>query len=75
MFKQILLIQKQKEEFDENDLESLVDEGKFEEKALTEELINLVRLNYLVFNPITSLYKLQGKSIFYGLKEYFHETN
>ena len=70
LFKQIFLIQKQKEEFDENDLEVLVDEKKFEEKALTEELNNLVRLNYLAFNPTTSFYKLQGKSMFYGLKDY-----
>ena len=74
LLEQILSIQKEKEEFDENDLESLVDEGIIEENELTEELINLVRLNYLVFNPTTSLYKLQGKSMFYGLKEYFHET-
>jgi len=72
LFKQIFCIQKHKEEFDENDLESLVDEGKFEEIALTEELTNLVRLNYLAFNPTTSLYKLQGKSMFYGLQKYLH---
>jgi len=75
LLKQIFLIQKQKAEFDENDLESLVDEGKFEEKALTNELINLVRLNYLAFNPTTALYKLQGRSMFYGLRSYLHGTN
>ena len=53
-----------------NDLESLIIKGLYEETPLSDELNNLVRLNILTFNPTTSLYKLQGNSMFYGLKAY-----
>ncbi|KPA09762.1 ATP-binding protein [Candidatus Magnetomorum sp. HK-1] len=70
LFKQILFIQNQKDEFSETDLELLVNKGFYEESSLTEELSHLVRLNFLTFDPTTSFYSLQGKSMFYGLKEF-----
>ena len=70
LFKQILLIQNKKKEFSEIDLELLVDNGLYIEETLIDELSNLVRLNFLTFNPTTSFYSLQGNSMFYGLQEY-----
>jgi len=70
LLKEILSVQKHKTEFNENDLISLSDNNIYEETALTEELNNLVRSNYLAFNPTTCVYKIQGKSMFYGLKDY-----
>ncbi|KPA08863.1 ATP-binding protein [Candidatus Magnetomorum sp. HK-1] len=76
LFKKILAIQSQQVDFNESDLESIINVDFYEEDALTDELNNLVRLNYLAYNPITSSYKLQGKCMYYGLKafvESFHK--
>jgi hypothetical protein len=70
LLKEIFSVQQYKTEFNESDLSALSDKNIYEENALTEELNNLVRSNYLAFNPTTCIYKVQGKSIFYGLKDY-----
>jgi hypothetical protein len=70
LLKEIFSVQQYKKEFNESDLSALSDKNIYEENALTEELNNLVRSNYLAFNPTTCIYKIQGKSIFYGLKDY-----
>ena len=70
LLKEIFSVQQYKTEFNESDLSALSDKNIYEENALTEELNNLVRSNYLAFNPTTCIYKIQGKSIFYGLKDY-----
>ncbi|MBF0449936.1 MAG: ATP-binding protein [Candidatus Magnetomorum sp.] len=70
LFKTLFSIQNKKATFDMNDLEILVNNGLYEETQLADELNNLVRLNVVAFNPTTSLYKLQGHSMFYGLKAY-----
>ena len=66
----IFAIQKQTNEFNESNLQHLVNKDQFNETRLTDELITLVRLNYLSFNPVTSSYKLQGHSMYYGLKSF-----
>ena len=70
LFKKILSIQNKKPVFNINDLEDLVNKGLYEETPLSDELNNLVRHNFLAFNPTTSSYQLQGKSKFFGLKSY-----
>ncbi|KPA17683.1 ATP-binding protein [Candidatus Magnetomorum sp. HK-1] len=58
------------EPFEEYEIRSLVSEGIYEINELRNELNNLVRLNFLAFNPTTSTYQLQGNSMVYGLKNY-----
>ena len=70
LLKQILSIQDKYSDFDETNLESLVNNNQFEENVLTDELTNLVKLNILAFNPTTSLYTIQGNTMLYGLKAY-----
>ena len=56
--------------FDASSLKGLISKNFYEESGLKDELTNLVKLNILAFNPTTSLFKLQGNSMYYGLKEY-----
>ena len=70
LFKKMLLIIKKQCEFNESDLESIINGDLYTEDQLTDELNNLVRLNYLAYNPISSSYKLQGKSMYYGLESF-----
>ncbi|ETR68808.1 MAG: hypothetical protein OMM_10150 [Candidatus Magnetoglobus multicellularis str. Araruama] len=70
LFKEILYLFKQKNQFYIDDLESLVDKGLYNETALTHELDNLVRMNILAFIPTTAVYMPQGKSMYYGLQKY-----
>ena len=43
-------------------------------KAVQEELNNLVRNNFLYYNPTLAQYKLQGKSMEIGLMRYVQEV-
>jgi len=70
LFKEILSIHKSKDLFRIDDLESMVDKGFYDETGLINELNNLVRMNILAFYPTTAHYRLQGNSMFYGLKKY-----
>jgi AAA+ ATPase superfamily predicted ATPase len=55
----------------EVDLKRLLDEGHFENRqAVQNKLNNLVRNNFLYYNPTLAQYKLQGKSMEIGLKRY-----
>ncbi|KPA16338.1 ATPase, partial [Candidatus Magnetomorum sp. HK-1] len=52
------------------DLKSLIDNNVYNDISLSEELNRLVQHNYLAFNPTTSMYQLQGNSMFYGLRKF-----
>jgi len=59
----------------EMDLKRLLDEGYFESRqAVQEELNNLVRNNFLCYNPTLAQYKLQGTSMEIGLLRYVREV-
>jgi len=73
LFKKIYSLQSKKNEFQIKDLKNLVSKGFYDRPSLSDELNNLVRLNILSFNPITSFYKLQGQSMFYGLKNFIEQ--
>jgi len=75
LFNEIYAIHRQKDMFDIDDLELLVDKGFYDETALANELDNLVRMNILAFNPITAEYRLQGKSMFYGLQKFIKKIS
>ena len=49
------------------------DLSNFEKGKLIEELGNLVRLNYLYYNPLTGEYKPQGKSFYWAYIKYGEE--
>jgi len=70
LFKQIYQAGRTKEDFDFVDLRSLIFNNIFDNNSLSDELNKLVQLNYLAFNPTTSTYQLQGKSMFYGLEKF-----
>ena len=53
--------------FRENDLAPLVDGGVYEIQTLRDELANLVRQNFLAYNPVTAEFSLQGRSMELGL--------
>ena len=54
--------------FEETDLESLVSKGVYDATSLRQELAELVRQNFLAYNPVTAIYSLQGKSMEHGLR-------
>ncbi len=54
--------------FEEIDVESLITAGVYDENGLRQELIELVRHNFLAYNPVTATYSLQGKSMEHGLR-------
>ena len=59
----------------EMDLKRLLDQAHYENRqAVQEELNNLVRNNFLYYNPTLAQYKLQGKSMEIGLMRYVHEV-
>lgn len=58
----------------EHHLRRLLEQGHYPNReALVEELNNLVRNNYLYYNPTRAEYKLQGKSMEIGLRRYVQE--
>jgi hypothetical protein len=58
----------------EHHLRRLLEQGHYPDRgALLEELNNLVRHNYLYYNPTRAEYKLQGKSMEIGLRRYVQE--
>ncbi len=58
----------------EHHLRRLLEEGHYgERESLQEELNNLVRNNYLYYNPTRAEYKLQGRSMEIGLRRYIEE--
>ena len=59
--------------FKEAELVGLVGREIFSEDGLREALNDLVRQNYLYYNPTRAEYKLQGKSMEIGLKRYVEE--
>jgi len=56
--------------FDFFDLKSLIYNKVYDDTSLSDELNRLVQLNYLAFNPTNSTYRLQGNTMFYGLKKF-----
>ncbi|ETR72561.1 MAG: ATPase domain containing protein [Candidatus Magnetoglobus multicellularis str. Araruama] len=70
LLKHLYQLNEKHEECQERNFQDLITKGIYENKTLKEDLSNLVQLNFLAYNPITSFYKLQGKSMYYGLKEY-----
>ncbi len=60
--------------FQEQDLARLLVENYYSEKLILQEALNdLVRRNFLYYNPTTAQYKLQGRSMEIGLKMYVKE--
>lgn len=60
----------------ESFLGRLLDEGLYADKnALREELNNLVRNNYLYYNPTRAEFKLQGRSMEIGLERYLRDMD
>ena len=57
------------------DLKDLVRNGLFTEPLLRNELGELVRQNFLSYNPVTAEYKLQGKSMELGLRMFVKMIN
>ena len=55
---------------EEIDLESLVDEKIYDEHSLRNELTELVRQNFLAYNPVTAIFSIQGRSLEIGLNMY-----
>jgi len=49
---------------------SLVENGFYDEDSLREALNDLVRQNFLYYNPTRARYKLQGRSMEIGLEAY-----
>ena len=70
LFKQIYRTGLEKQNLDYFDFIPLIRNKIFDNNTLSEELDKLVRLNFLAFNPTTSLFQFQGKSMFYGLKKF-----
>ncbi|MBF0452309.1 MAG: hypothetical protein HQK75_16525, partial [Candidatus Magnetomorum sp.] len=70
LLKEIHHISEQKNSFKTLDLKALADKKAYDNMTLQKELSTLVQLNYLAFNPTTSMYQLQGKSMFYGLNKF-----
>jgi len=56
--------------FNENNLVSLIKKSLFDDDELTNILNELVRKNYIAYDPTNDNYKIQGKSMYYGLKSY-----
>ncbi len=57
------------------DLKDLVRNGLFTEPLLRNELGELVRQNFLSYNPVTAEYKLQGKNMELGLRMFVKMIN
>jgi len=53
--------------FQEALLAPLVDDGVYDVQGLRDELGNLVRYNFLAYNPVTAEFSLQGRSMEIGL--------
>ena len=70
LFKEINKICKNKNNFDIIDFKSLIHDKVYDNTTLSEELNKLVQFNYLAFHPTTSIYQLQGNTMFYGLQKY-----
>ena len=50
------------------DLAGIVEDGLYAEADLRKELSELVRQNFLAYNPVTAEYTVQGKSMEHGLR-------
>ncbi len=50
------------------DLAEIVDNGLYAEADLRKELSELVRQNFLAYNPVTAEYTVQGRSMEHGLR-------
>jgi len=70
LFKEIYNISLQKKYFQDLDMESLIENNIYDNETLSDEVNKLVQYNFLAFNPAASTYKLQGNTMFYGLKLY-----
>ncbi len=69
--KRALLLEIQKRacdgQLEEADLETLVDQKIYDEHSLRNELTELVRQNFLAYNPVTAIFSIQGRSLEIGL--------
>jgi hypothetical protein len=70
LLKKIFTIHQQKLDFTMNDLKALVTSKLYEISDLNDALNYLVQANILSFNPVTAAYRLQGHSMYHGLKMY-----
>ncbi|MBF0449735.1 MAG: AAA family ATPase [Candidatus Magnetomorum sp.] len=70
LFKLILSVQTINIFFKEIHLISLISDKTYDDENLRNELTELVKQNFLSFNPTTDTYQLQGKSMFHALADY-----
>ena len=54
-------------------LRMLIDAGTFSEESLENAISDLVRHNFLAYDPVTACYQLQGRSMELGLLRYAKE--
>jgi len=67
LFKTMNIVVHTRQCFREDALASLVDDGIYTVDGLRNELGNLVRQNFLAYNPVTAEFSLQGRSMEIGL--------
>jgi len=67
LFKTINAVVRAGQRFREDALAALVDDGIYAVEGLRNELGNLVRQNFLAYNPVTAEFSLQGRSMEIGL--------
>ena len=70
LFRTLFDIYQEKQDFAMNDLKELVSNQLYKIDELNDELNHLVQMNILSFNPVSAYYRLQGYSMYYGLKRY-----
>ncbi|MBN1970995.1 MAG: AAA family ATPase [Candidatus Delongbacteria bacterium] len=71
LFEEIYEKIKEKDYFTSSEFSGLIKDDCFKDKnELKSALIELVRQNFISYNPVTAEYKLQGKSMEIGLKMY-----
>ncbi len=75
LFQEIHTKADQKKSFEETDLSKLIEKKLYSEIELRTELNNLVRHNFLSYNPTTAEYAIQGRSMEIGLEMYVESAS
>ncbi|MEA3477167.1 MAG: ATP-binding protein [Bacteroidota bacterium] len=68
LFRKLSEIIKVKSSIELRDLAEIVADGLYAEPDLRKELSELVRQNFLAYNPVTAEYTVQGRSMEHGLR-------
>lgn len=67
LFSKLSQVVKEKSAIELRDLAGIVTDGLYTEPELRKELSELVRQNFLAYNPVTAEYTIQGRSMEHGL--------